>query len=322
MQINPVLSSKVVKINMDHDSFIEETMLEFLEAKQKILEFMFECDQKEIEMQNKAKLENTIIVDELMQLQEFNLNTISKAMGSTLRWIIDKLREYKNLVLQAYANFSKKVLYNITDLKIDYMNTRIIWYANYELFCKVYDAMFYYIDGFKTVNAINNDTKLDSIKLALKSQLKSFNTNNENVVEEFKDLVKRSLIKREFRAKDINFFSSVENIKAFNDVIEKEINLYSGLCDNLIEEYKKASEYYDSSTRTDLANNEIDKYLLKQINDGTILIGLIKDMFFDLRATYANIVKSLSLGNKGYVESEYELDDEYKNIMNELSYGY
>ena len=53
-----------------------------------------------------------------------------------------------------------------------------------------------------------------------------------------------------------------------------------------------------------------------------ILIGLIKDMFFDLRATYSNIVKSLSLGNNGYVENEYELDDEYKNIMNELSYGY
>ena len=303
---------------MSHDYFIEETMLEFLEAKQKILEYMLQCDQKEIEIQNKAKLENTIIADDLVQLQEFNLDTIGKAMSNTVRWIIEKLQEYKNLVLSAYANMSKKMLYTITDIKIDYFNSRITWYSDYDLFCRTFDAMFYYVDGFKMINAINNDVRMDSIKSALKIRLKTFNVNNENIVEEFKNLAKRALEKREFRAKDIKFFSSVDNIKAYKDVIDKEIGIYSKLCDSLIKEYQEVGKYYDAPTRTDLANNEIDKYILKQINDGTILIGLLKDMFFDLQSTYSNIIKTLSLGNNGYVENQYELEDEYKNIMNEL----
>ena len=303
---------------MNHDSFIEETMLEFLDVKQKILEYMLQCDQQEIELQNKAKLENAIIVDQLIQIQEFNLNTIGKAMSNALSWIIAKLIEFKNLVIRAYSDMSKRMLYTITNIKIDYMNSRIIWYSDYELFCKVCDAMFYYVDGFKTVNAINNDTNMDSIKASLKLQLKSFNINNENTVEEFRNLVKRALVKREFRAKDIKFFSSVDNIKAFNDMVDKEIGMYSNLCDNLIKEYNEAKSYYDTTTRSDLANSEIDKYLLKQINDGMILIGLIKDMFFDLKLTYSNIIRDLNLGNNGYVE-EYDLEPEYKEIMTELA---
>ena len=151
---------------------LEQTLLDFLDAKQKIIEFMLSADEKEIILQKKALNENSIVADELMKLQEFNIAAVGNAIGETFKWLIARLVDFKNIMIKYMSVASKVIKINVAKLKIYTLNTEVEWYVNDREFANVYSLINRYVDNYKIIRSIRNASDINSFKAQIANDIK------------------------------------------------------------------------------------------------------------------------------------------------------